>query len=74
MHPDVDEYSDDDDVGYVREYIRGQEAFVAREVDQSDEDGSQLGMRLYHKAQKKNQGVPEVSCLTTGLLGNFVSW
>ena len=49
---DADEYSDEDDVGYVREYIRGQDAFIAREIDLSDEDASQRGLRLYHDAQR----------------------
>ena len=47
----MDEYSDEEDVGYVREYIRGQEAFAANEVDLSDGDHSQKGLRLYHQAK-----------------------
>ena len=33
---DWDEYEDEDDPGYVREDIRGQDAFAARELDASD--------------------------------------
>jgi len=51
-----DEYSDAEDVGYVREYIRGQEAFAANEVDLSDGDHSQKGMRLYHQAKGLKSG------------------
>ncbi|KAK9803910.1 hypothetical protein WJX72_004019 [[Myrmecia] bisecta] len=43
LHPggsDIDEYSDDEDPGYAREDIRGQEAFVARELDHSDDENS----------------------------------
>jgi hypothetical protein len=49
-HEDHDEYEDDDDPGYVREDIRGQEAFIARELDISDEDGSGRGADVYHQA------------------------
>ena len=51
----MDEYSDEEDVGYVREYIRGQEAFAANEVDLSDGDHSQKGLRLYHQAKGGQQ-------------------
>ncbi|BDA40915.1 probable dual specificity tyrosine-phosphorylation-regulated kinase at C-terminar half [Coccomyxa sp. Obi] len=47
---DSDEYEDDDDPGYVREDIRCQDAFVARELDMSDEDGSTRGVDVYHRA------------------------
>ncbi len=47
---DSDEYEDDDDPGYVREDIRCQDAFVARELDMSDEDGSTRGADVYHRA------------------------
>ena len=40
---DSDEYSDDDDPGYTRQDIRGQEAFIARELDLSDDEGSHRG-------------------------------
>ena len=40
---DHDEYSDDDDPGYTRQDIRGQEAFIARELDLSDDEGSHRG-------------------------------
>ena len=47
---DWDEYEDEDDPGYVREDIRGQDAFAARELDVSDADGSRRAMDLYHRA------------------------
>lgn len=47
---DYDEYDDDDDPGYIREDIRGQEAFIARELDINDEDGSSRGADVYHQA------------------------
>ena len=40
---DSDEYSDDDDPGYTRQDIRGQEAFISRELDLSDDEGSHRG-------------------------------
>lgn len=40
---DSDEYSDDEDPGYTREDIRGQEAFITRELDLSDDEGSHRG-------------------------------
>ena len=40
---DSDEYSDDDDPGYSRQDIRGQEAFISRELDLSDDEGSHRG-------------------------------
>ncbi len=45
-----DEYADEEDPGYVREDIHGQDAFVARELDVSDADGSRRAMDLYHQA------------------------
>lgn len=42
-HSDSDDYSDDDDPGYTRQDIRGQEAFIARELDLSDDEGSHRG-------------------------------
>lgn len=36
----MDEYSDDEDVGYWREEIQGQDAFVLTELELSDEEGS----------------------------------
>ena len=47
---DWDEYEDEDDPGYVREDIRGQDAFAARELDASDADGGRRAMDLYHQA------------------------
>ncbi len=47
---DWDDYDDEDDPGYVREDIRGQDAFAARELDVSDADGSRRAMDLYHQA------------------------
>lgn len=47
---DCDEYEDEEDPGYIREDIRGQDAFVARELDVSDADGSRRAMDLYHQA------------------------
>lgn len=47
---DSDEYEDDEDPGYVREDIRCQDAFVTRELDTSDEDGSTRGADVYHQA------------------------
>ena len=47
---DWDEYIDEEDPGYIREDIRGQDAFVARELDVSDADGSRRAMDLYHQA------------------------
>ena len=47
---DWDEYEDEDDPGYVREDIRGQDAFAARELDAADADGSRRAMDLYHQA------------------------
>ena len=41
--PSHDEYSDDEDPGYKRQDIRGQEAFIARELDLSDDEGSHRG-------------------------------
>lgn len=46
----MDEYVDDDDVGYCRHDIPGQDAFIAREIDMSDDDGTGRGNMLYHKA------------------------
>ena len=40
---DSDEYSDDEDPGYSRQDIRGQEAFISRELDLSDDEGSHRG-------------------------------
>lgn len=40
---DSDEYFDDEDPGYTRQDIRGQEAFIARELDLSDDEGSHRG-------------------------------
>lgn len=64
---DVDEYSDDNDPGYTREHIRGQDAFIAREIDPSDEDASQQGLKLYHEARGlkdlhwvRNTSLPEL--------------
>ena len=51
---DVDEYEDEDDLGYVREYIRGQAAFRAREL--IFEDDSSDAMRLYHQARASQEG------------------
>ena len=45
-----DEYDDDEDVGYTREDIHGQESFVSRELDVSDGDGSGRGAEMYHQA------------------------
>ena len=42
-HSGSDEYSDDDDPGYTRQDIRGQEAFISRELDLSDDEGSHRG-------------------------------
>ena len=47
---DWDEYEDEDDPGYVREDIRGQDAFAARELDASDAGGGARAMDLYHRA------------------------
>lgn len=47
---DWDEYVDEEDPGYFREDIRGQDAFVARELDVSDADGSRRAMDIYHQA------------------------
>ena len=44
---DSDEYSDDDDPGYTRQDIRGQEAFISRELDLSDDEGSHRGPLSY---------------------------
>lgn len=46
----VDEYLDEEDCGYVRQDIRGQDAFVAREIDATDDDGTARGSELYHQA------------------------
>ena len=40
---DSDEYSDDEDPGYSRQDIRGQETFISRELDLSDDEGSHPG-------------------------------
>ncbi len=40
---DSDEYSDEEDPGYSRQDIRGQEAFISRELDLSDDEGSHRG-------------------------------
>ena len=40
---DSDEYSDDEDPGYSRQDIRGQEAFISRELNLSDDEGSHRG-------------------------------
>lgn len=40
---DSNEYSDDDDPGYTRQDIRGQEAFISCELDLSDDEGSHRG-------------------------------
>ena len=42
-HSDSDDYSDDDDPGYTRQDIQGQEAFISRELDLSDDEGSHRG-------------------------------
>lgn len=47
---DWDDYIDEEDPGYIREDIRGQDAFVARELDVRDADGSRRAMDLYHQA------------------------
>ncbi|KAK9821720.1 hypothetical protein WJX81_003748 [Elliptochloris bilobata] len=47
---DVEEYEDAEDVGYVREDVRGQDAFMARELDLSDDDASGRGADVYHRA------------------------
>lgn len=44
---DSDEYSDDEDPGYSRQDIRGQEAFISRELDLSDDEGSHRGPLLF---------------------------
>lgn len=58
---EVDEYSSDGDVGYVRKRVAHQQAFIARELDLSDEDGSARGTDLYHQAQAHTQS--QVLCL-----------
>ena len=45
---EVDEYADEDDLGYVREHIRGQAAFRATELRIGDDHDA---MRLYHQAK-----------------------
>ena len=45
---DSNEYSDDDDPGYTRQDIRGQEAFISRELDLSDDEGSHRGPLSFH--------------------------
>lgn len=47
---DVEEYDDAEDPGYVREDVRGQDAFMARELDLSDDDASGRGADVYHRA------------------------
>ena len=54
----MDEYSDDGDVGYVRKRVTHQQAFIARELDLSDEDGSARGTSLYQQA--RGQAVAQV--------------
>lgn len=51
--PETDEYSDDDDPGYTRQDIRGQEAFIARELDLSDDNTSHCGPVEFHSPSKK---------------------
>eukprot|EP00884_Botryococcus_braunii_P011931 jgi/Botrbrau1/20739/Bobra.0058s0067.1 len=46
----ADEYIDDEDVGYSRQDVSGQDAFVSREIDLSDDDATGRGGILYHKA------------------------
>lgn len=51
--PDADEYSDDDDPGYTRHDIRGQEAFIAQELDLSDDDASHRDPIEFHSPSKQ---------------------
>jgi len=46
----VEEYDDAEDLGYVREDVRGQDAFMARELDLSDDDAGGRGADVYHRA------------------------
>lgn len=46
----IDEYENEFDVGYVREYIRGQANFADAELDLSDDECSSRSMKLYHQA------------------------
>lgn len=48
----LDEYSDDDDPGYRRQDIRGQEAFIARELDLSDDEASHQGPADFHSPSR----------------------
>ena len=59
---DWDEYEDEDDPGYVREDIRGQDAFAARELDVSDADGGRRAMDLYHQAMDPSAQVAPFPC------------
>lgn len=59
-----DEYSDDQDMGYVRQQVRDQHKFVASEVDLSDNDSSARGASLYHRAQSyKSSDQARHSCM-----------
>lgn len=48
----LDEYSDNDDPGYRRQDIRGQEAFIAQELDLSDDEASHRGPIDFHSPSK----------------------
>ena len=61
-----DEYSDDQDMGYVRQHVRDQHKFVASEVDLSDNDSSARGTSLYHRAQSYKSSDQARSCCLTG--------
>ena len=54
----VDEYANDMDVGYVREYIRGQAAFKDMELDLRDEECRSASLKLYHQMQQNPQVCP----------------
>ena len=49
---ELDEYSDNDDPGYRRQDIRGQEAFIAQELDLSDDEASHRGPTDFHSPSK----------------------
>ena len=57
---EVDEYADEEDLGYVREHIRGQAAFRATELRFGDGHDA---MQLYHQAKASQEYVsPECHC------------
>lgn len=51
LQGDADEYIDQEDAGYTREYIKGQAAFEAKELHPSVHDSSRNAMQLYRQAK-----------------------